>query len=132
MCFKFDMSELFGFYNFITIILNFGLPKWLSGKESICQSRRCTFDPWVAKIPWWRKCQSTSLSLPFSARQKNLEGYSPWGCKGLDMTQQLNTQTHIHILNFDFGNAIFRDVERPRFDHLWPTKMATSHSSSKT
>ena len=35
-----------------------GLPRWLSGKESACQSRRCRrhrFDPWVAKIPWRRK-----------------------------------------------------------------------------
>ena len=30
-----------------------GLPWWLSGKEST--KRRCTFDPWVRKIPWsWK------------------------------------------------------------------------------
>ena len=31
-----------------------GLPRWLSGKESTCQCRRCRkrgFDPWVKKIP---------------------------------------------------------------------------------
>ena len=28
-----------------------GLPRWLSGKESACQCRRCRFDPWVRKIP---------------------------------------------------------------------------------
>ena len=28
-----------------------GLPWWLSGKESICQCRRCKFDPWSGKIP---------------------------------------------------------------------------------
>ena len=27
-----------------------GLPWWLSGKESTCQSRRCRFDPWSEKI----------------------------------------------------------------------------------
>ena len=35
-----------------------GLPRWLSGKESTCQCRRSRgywFDPWVRKIPWWRK-----------------------------------------------------------------------------
>ena len=31
------------------------LPLWLSGKEPICQCRRCGFDPWVGKIPWRRK-----------------------------------------------------------------------------
>ena len=28
-----------------------GLPRWLSGKESTCQCRRCGFDPWVRKTP---------------------------------------------------------------------------------
>ena len=28
-----------------------GLPRWLIGKESTCQCRRCEFDPWVGKIP---------------------------------------------------------------------------------
>ena len=27
-----------------------GLPWWLSGKESVCQCRRCGFDPWVGKM----------------------------------------------------------------------------------
>ena len=34
-----------------------GLSRWLSGKESTCQGRRCRiygFDPWVRKIPWSR------------------------------------------------------------------------------
>ena len=26
-----------------------GLPWWLSGKESVCQSRRHTFDPWLGR-----------------------------------------------------------------------------------
>ena len=32
-----------------------GLLRWLNGKESTCQNRRCWFDPWVKKIPWRRK-----------------------------------------------------------------------------
>ena len=36
---------------------NSGLPWWLSGKESACQSRRCRFHSWVRKIPWRRKWQ---------------------------------------------------------------------------
>ena len=41
-----------------------GLPKWLSGKESSSQCQRCRrhrFDPWVGKIPWRRKWQSTRI-----------------------------------------------------------------------
>ena len=35
-----------------------GLPWWLSGQESTCQSRRCRkprFDSWVRKIPCRRE-----------------------------------------------------------------------------
>ena len=31
------------------------LPRQLSGKESTCQCRRLSSDPWVRKIPWRRK-----------------------------------------------------------------------------
>ena len=35
----------------------YGLPGWVSGKESACQCRRCGFNPWVGKILWRRKWQ---------------------------------------------------------------------------
>ena len=34
-----------------------GLPWWLSGKKSVCQCRRCGFNPWVGKILWRRMWQ---------------------------------------------------------------------------
>ena len=46
------------------------------------------FDPWLGKMPWKRKWQSTpvfSLHGKFHG-QRSLEGYSPWGCKWLDTT----------------------------------------------
>ena len=42
-------------------------PRWLSGKESSWQCRRCKrprFDPWVGKIPWSRKLKHTPIFLP--------------------------------------------------------------------
>ena len=42
-------------------------PRWLSSKESPCQCRRRKrhgFDPWVGKIPWRRKWQTTPTFLP--------------------------------------------------------------------
>ena len=43
------------------------LSRWLSGKESACQSRRqeTGFDPWVRKIPWRRKWQFAPVFLPW-------------------------------------------------------------------
>ena len=67
------------------------LSRWLSGKESFCQSRRHRFDPWVEKIPWRRKWHPAPVFLPGkSHRQRNLVRYSPWGCKELDTTEQLS------------------------------------------
>ena len=36
-----------------------GLPYWLSGKESACQSSKSKLHPWVRKILWRRKWQPT-------------------------------------------------------------------------
>ena len=64
------------------------LPRWLSGKESPCQSKRCRrygFDPWVGKIPWRRKWWPNPVFLPEKSQgQRSLLGYSPWGRKELD------------------------------------------------
>ena len=60
-----------------------GLPKWLRGKESACQCRRCRklmFNLWVRKTPWRRKWQPIPIFLPGeSHEQRSLVGYSPWG-----------------------------------------------------
>ena len=66
-----------------------------SGKESTCQCRRCKrceFNSWFGKILWRRKRQPTPVFLPGEFHGKrSLEGYSPWGCKELDMTERLST-----------------------------------------
>ncbi len=53
--------------------------------------RRLRFHPWVGKIPWKRKWQPTPVFLSGEPhRKKSLVGYSPWGHKESDMTEQLN------------------------------------------
>ena len=47
-------------------------------------------ETWVGKIPWRRKWQPNSVFLPGEFHgQRSLVGYSPWGCKELDMTERL-------------------------------------------
>ena len=74
------------------------LPRWRSSKEFACQCRRhrrCGFSPWVGNIPWNRKCQSISVFLPGQFHwQRGLAGYSPWGRKESDTTEQLSTAWH--------------------------------------
>ena len=76
------------------------LPRRRSGKESACQCqrhKRCRFDPWVGKIPWSRKWQPIPVFLPGKAHgQRSQMGYSPWGCKVLDMTEHACVHTHTH------------------------------------
>ena len=43
---------------------NEGFPGGSDGKESTYQRRRRGFNPWVGKISWRRKWQSTPISLP--------------------------------------------------------------------
>ena len=46
------------------------------------------FDPWVGKIPWSREQKPIPVFLPVESHgQRSLVGYSPWGCKELDMTE---------------------------------------------
>ena len=47
-------------------------------------------DSRVGKMPWRREWQSTPAFLPREFRgQRSLAGYSPWGCKESDTTEQL-------------------------------------------
>ena len=49
------------------------------------------FNPWVGTIPWRRKWQPTPVFLAGEFHeQRSLVGYSPWGHKELDMTEQLS------------------------------------------
>ena len=53
------------------------LPRWLCSKEPACQCRRCSFNPWVRKIPRRRKWQPIPVSLPGESRgQRSLAGFS--------------------------------------------------------
>ena len=65
------------------------LPRWLSGKESA----RNAGDPWVGKILWRRKWQPTPVLWPRKFHGwRSLVGYSPWGHKESDTTEQLNSR----------------------------------------
>ena len=71
-------------------VILWGYPSGSDGKESTCQCRRPRFNPWVGKIPCRKKWQPTLIFLPGKPhQQRTLVGYSPWGCKESDTTEQL-------------------------------------------
>ena len=69
-----------------------GLTQWLSGKESTCNAG---FNHWVRKIPWKREWLPIPVFLPGEFHgQRSMVGYSPWGCKELDMTEWSDQHFH--------------------------------------
>ena len=82
--------------------------QWLKKKKILLPSRRCEFDPWVGKFPWSSKWQPTPLFLPEKSRgQRSLVGYSPWGCKRVNMTQWQNNSNHHHCMVLVSLNCFF-------------------------
>ena len=56
---------------------------------------RCTFNPWVQKIPWRTKWQPTPVFIPGKFHeQRSLEVYSLWGRKESNITERLR----MHVL----------------------------------
>ena len=69
-----------------------GLPWWLRWQRICLQCGRPGLDPWVGKIPLRRAWQPTPVFRPGESHgQKNLVGYSLWGCRELGTTEQLST-----------------------------------------
>ena len=65
------------------------------------QCRRCKrhrFEPWVGKIPWRRRWQSTLVFLPEKSHEQRIRvDYSPWSQKS---RTGLSTHTHTHTPPF--------------------------------
>ena len=59
--------------------------------------------PWVGKIPWRRKWQSTPVLLPGKSHgQGSQVGYRQWRCKESDRTEQLHVHLAIRSVSFPF------------------------------
>ena len=71
-------------------VVHRGFPDGSDGKESACNAGDRSSYPWVGKIPWRREWLPTLVFLPGEFHgQRSLAGYSPWGRKESDTTQQL-------------------------------------------
>ena len=58
-------------------------------------------ETWVRKIPWRREWLPILVFLPGEFHgQRSLAGYSPWGCKVLDMTERLYFTLYINNLRY--------------------------------
>ena len=79
-----------------------GFPGGSDDKESTCNCGRPSFDPWIGKFPWRREQLLTPVFWPGEFHgQRSLVGYSPWGHKESDTTEQLSlhvTSTYYIVL----------------------------------
>ena len=65
-------------------------PWWLSGKESACNAEDTGLIPGQEDL-LEKEMQPIPVFLPGKSHgQRSLAGYSPWGCKESDTTEQLN------------------------------------------
>ena len=84
---------------------NFGFPSGASDRKPTCQCKRhkrCSFNPWVGKIPWRRAWQPTPVFLPGASHgQSSLVGYSPEGHKDSGHDWATNTFTFMHNTQTD-------------------------------
>ena len=75
-----------------------GFPGGSDGKASACNAGDPGLIPGLGKIPWRRKWQPTPVLLPGKFHgQRSLVGYSPWGRKESDKTEQLHF-TSLHSI----------------------------------
>ena len=72
--------------------MTIGFPGGSDGKESTCNVGN------LGSIPGWERSPGGGHGKPLQYsclenrhEQRNLVGYSPWGCKELDMTERLST-----------------------------------------
>ena len=67
------------------------LPRWYSGKESACQCKRRSFDPWVEEIPWDHSMATHSSILAWEIPRTEKLGRLQF--TGLQSRTQLSTYT---------------------------------------
>ena len=84
------------------------LSSWFRWWRICLQCSRLRFDSWFREIPRRREWQPTPVFLPGKSHaQRSLVVSSPWGCKELDMTERLSTQSHTcnHTLSYQLSKS---------------------------
>ena len=106
-----------------------GLSRWLSGKESACQCRRCQFDPWVWKTPGEGNESSSQYSCLGNPMDRGAwQGYRPWGRRRVRydlVSKQKQHYTHTHTLSLSLSLSLsfspsseWRKARKP-LESLW-------------
>ena len=89
-----------------------GFPGGSDGKEFTCNAGDLSLIPGLGRSPGGGHGNPLHLSFLKNLHgQRNLEGYSPWGCKEADVTKH-STDTHTHT------QTDIHTHSRPHYEHL--------------
>ena len=92
-CSKWNILNKVNFFFFALLVIT--MFHWLRQLSVCLQCGRPRFSPWIGKIPWRRKWQSTPGLLPGKSHgQRRVVGYSPWVRKESDTTEWLHFHFH--------------------------------------
>ena len=93
------------------------------GKESDCDEGGLSLIPGLGRFPWRRERLPTLVFLPGELHgQKSLAGYSPWGRKELDTTEQLSLAlSSISVSSADFPFCVLLIHLSGFWSSLWAT-----------
>ena len=95
------------------------------GKESVCQCRRCGFDPWVGKIPWRRKWTTHSSILTWRIPWTE----QPGGLQSMGLRRAGHEWAHMHLLE---GGGLAEEWLDPQSLPLVNTNWNDPHSEPRT
>ena len=104
------MNKLFG-----QSYLSIWILRWFQGKSSTCQCRRRGLDPWIRKIPWRRKWQTSILA---------------WETLWTEEPGRLQSHLSIYLENSDKCNTNTEYASRAKrciLSHLKPTKITRDY-----
>ena len=95
------------------------LPRWLSGKESACQSKKHIFNPWSRKFPQRRKQQSTPIFLPGEPHgQRSLVGCRLQGHTELNTTEVTQHQQQQQCISTSDSPFLLMNTRRRFFSTI--------------
>ena len=96
---------------------------------------RRRFSPWARRISWKRAWQCTSAFLPGESHgQGSLAGYSPWGHRESDMTEETQHRPYIEQRGYTQKPTyyvIHHMKFRNRQNHLWCWSQSSGYLRGK-
>ena len=80
------------------------VPRWLGGKESACQCRKCEFDPWVGKNP---PREGNGNALQCSCLENSIDRSTQWATVHQGHKESDTAEHCRHIVWFPKPKKVF-------------------------